>query len=304
MRIAVTGAMGFIGTRVMSELLSKEGNEVIAVDRWPELLRAYERAQLPILPQVYSNLSLASDVFEPTEFIDVICALRPNAVIHLGAIVDTQDLCSNEMVEQNVRYTRRLIDELSTLECPPVFSFASSASVYGKNHLSPVNPYGLTKAMGERIVERLPTPVSILRFFNVFGEFEHHKGNMASLPFKIARAYQTGDRFDLYSPGSARDFIPVDSVARSIVRQTELMWLEGHDAAGTFDVGTGEATTFEDIDTYIMQATGNTTSACRIVPMPASLETRYQHFTRAGMKPILPCTLNTRDGIEECYGDR
>ena len=298
MRIAVTGGMGFIGTEVVS-LLEERGHEVTVVDFWGNLIRSYEKNRFPILERVYQNLARASDVLEPCDLFDHAAKSRFNSIIHLGAIVDTTDLGSQEMIERNVDYTRQLVKTVNSQHFTPSdIIFASSAATYGLNKGVPNNPYGLTKVLGENVVARSAGFSVSLRFFNVFGEFEHHKGVMASVPFKIAQAYRTGDRFELHSPDSARDFISVSCVAETVARVAYSQLV-----SGVCDVGTGVATTFDELDGLIMRATGNITSACRIVPMPEHISGRYQTYTKAGMTiDRVSSGQSTIEGIEEQYG--
>lgn len=313
MRIAITGGMGFIGSEVAA-IFESTGDEVIIVDYWQHLLRRYESERFPILDRTYGNLSRAADVMEPGEFIDRIHAV--DIIIHLGAVVDTMDLGSDNMMEQNVRYVRQLIDAASNGRLSnyiPGIIFASSAATYGSDFTKPNNPYGLTKVLGERIISSTRGQFACLRFFNVFGTMEHHKGTMASVPFKIAQAYRSGDRFDLHSPDSSRDFISVSSVAKSIERLTRTMF-DASDLGDDptfrclYDVGTGKSTSFADVDNFIMQATGNSRSIVRDVQIPQTLIGRYQYHTCAGIGPhpipVLNDGRNTQQGIEEQYGSR
>ncbi len=317
MRIAITGGMGFIGTELISSLDGK-GHQIVLVDFWEDLLRDYEKNRYPVLDRVYRNLATAAEVLHPKEFLDQLKSYSPEVIIHLGACVDTTDMGSDEMMQLNVGYVRELVAAANNgrgSEYVPGIIFASSAATYGSDFTRPNNPYGLTKVMGERLVSETRGELFRLRFFNVFGAMEHHKLHMASLPFKLAQAYKRGDRFDLHSPDSARDFISVSSVA-SIVSELALQmetkwsdWPKRLRTSRTFDVGTARPTSFTDLDNFIMQATGNVVSCVREVPMPGEICGRYQHFTCAGTGPNPVPVLgadrqDTRTGIEEQYGRR
>jgi ADP-L-glycero-D-manno-heptose 6-epimerase len=311
MRIVVTGALGFIGTEVVS-LMDGSGDEIILVDFWVELVQQYEISRFPIIDRVYRNIQVASDVMDPWSFIEALRSnsVAPDVIVHLGAVVDTTDMGSHAMFDQNVRYVRELVGAMNAGDRqPPGIVFASSAATYGLDFTRPSNPYGMTKTVGERAIARTRGQFANLRFFNVFGSLEDHKGKMASVPFKIAQAYKRGDRFDMHSLSASRDFVPVGTVAQHCVDLARSMVASGGDPSTkeTFDVGTAVSTTFFDLDNFIMQATGNVVSCVREVLIPPELVGRYQMFTCAGTGPSPVPVLgkddqSTRDGIEEHYG--
>jgi len=313
MKIAITGGMGFIGTELVSRF-ADGSDEITVVDFWDSLLRDYESARYPALNRIYRNLSIAEQVITPDEFMTQLRESRvPDVIVHLGAIVDTTDLGSDTMIQENVRFTRTLVSVANDrpTEFVPGIVFASSAATYGANHLQPNNPYGLTKVLGEKVISQTRGQYAMLRLFNVFGALEHHKRGSASLPFKLAQAYTTGDLwFDMHSPHASRDFVPVTSVADEIVRIATDMTSRESDGSdgirGTWDVGTGESTLLTDMDTFIQQARRCSRSLVREVPIPKSIAGRYQSFTCAGLNgmPLIGNRMNTRDGIEEQYGIR
>lgn len=305
MRVAITGGMGFIGTEVTKWALDL-GWEVTVVDFMRQLIPRYEAARLPILDDVYSNLSRCANVLEPWEFIEN-WNHGAGAVIHLGAEVDTKDMGTDlKLFDRNVMYVQRLAARAKSTGASIVF--ASSASVYGSGpRRHPITPYAMTKALGENILRDRDIPVTCLRFFNVYGSHEHHKGEMASVPFKLARAYRTGDKFDMHSPDASRDFVSVSTVASVVVKQTmELMhpdppspWVKQK----TFDVGSGVATSFRDLDNFIMQAMGHKTSVVREIQMPDDLRGRYQGYTCAGTHTVPNVgQSNVRSELEHMYG--
>lgn len=310
MLIAVTGAFGFIGQEVVSRLLSR-GNRVALVDYWDRLIPHYETYNSPILESVYSTSARAEALLSPSEFLDWLGAHLPDAVVHLGAIVDTRDLgSSGALFSENIVFTRDLVHRANLnrgTQSVPGIVFASSAAVYGSDCF-PNNPYGFTKSIGERAVAETRGEFSVLRFFNVFGRNEHHKGPMASMPFKIAAAYRAGNKIDMHSLSSARDFVPVTTVADKVVAYAELLGsrdLDEPEIRSVEDLGTGYATTFADLDNFIMQATRNITSCVREVPIPPTVLGRFQHYTCAGTRAT-NAGLNsqsTRDAIEEIYGN-
>lgn len=311
MLIAVTGAFGFIGQEVVSRLVGR-GHRLVFVDYWDDLIPRYEGMAAPILESVYETTLQAELVFRPRGFLTWLGGANPDVIVHLGAVVDTTDMGgSGKLFSSNVTYTRDLVRAANlghqTCDVPGIV-FASSAAVYGAKGF-PNNPYGFTKALGERFVAETRGEFSALRFFNVFGRNEHHKGPMASMPFKIAQAYRTGRMIEMHSLDSARDFVPVTTVAAKVAAYAELLGsrdLDDPSIRSVEDLGTGHATTFMNLDTYVMQAVGSVRSCVLPVPMPSSVAGRYQHYTCAGTR-IKNCgfdSQSTREGIEEAYGSK
>lgn len=314
MLVAVTGGMGFIGQEVIAGLQAG-GHRVILVDYWERALRQYEEMKYPILTSVYETASKAEALLDPWEFIYWLNRNPVDAVIHLGACVDTMDMASPDMIRNNVAFTQEMVESINTgriSEDVPGIVFASSAATYGAKGF-PNNPYGLTKSIGERFIAGTRGNYVSLRFFNVFGRNEHHKGKMASVPFKLAQAYREATKFDLHSPDSARDFVPVTTVAAQVVAYAEMM-NQFKDERGSknqagsiresLDLGTGYATTFADLDNYVMQAMKQYVSCVRHVPIPPEIIGRYQPYTCAGQRARNAAyeSQSTRDAIEEIYG--
>lgn len=309
MLIAVTGAFGFIGQEVVSRLVSR-GHRLVLVDYWDHLIPQYEHMGTPLLESVYETTPEAELVMRPSQFLGWLVSSTPDVIVHLGAVVDTGDMgADGRLFSRNVTFTQDLVRQsnLGRQTCDvPAIVFASSAAVYGAKGF-PNNPYGLSKALGERLVAETRGEFETLRFFNVFGRNEDHKGAMASMPFKIARAYQSGKLIEVHSLDSARDFVPVSTVAAKVAAYAEFLGdrdLDEPTHRQVEDLGTGHATTFSDLDNYIMQATGNVRSCVLPVSIPSSTLGRYQHYTCAGIRAI-NCGFGsqaTRDAIEEAYG--
>lgn len=310
MRVAVTGGLGFIGQEVVKYLIER-GRNVIIVDRWKSVIPWYESERFPIIRSVYESIGNdhVQALMEPDEFLTWLPGNSSlDAIIHLGAVVDTMDMGeSGDLFHDNVEFTSLLTkaaDSDRNSEIIPGIVFASSAAVYGSNG-SPNNPYGMTKSLGEKIVRRYRGASVCYRLFNVFGTLEHHKGAMASVPFKLWQAYKNCERFDLHSPDAKRDFVPVRSVAAAMTLSAEGMWSKKHYGSYTLDLGTGTATSFSDLDTAIMRATRSLTSCVRHVDVPANLVGRYQGYTCAGVRNSrAEIYQSTQDAIEELYGSR
>ncbi len=310
MKIAVTGALGFIGHELIDRLI-RDGHEVIAVDYCRDLIRLYEKTRLPIMQELYRILPGCYALVEPDDFIAGLGSkFGPHVVVHAGAVVDTKDLGSAHLYNTNVWYTEQLTEACDRIGAHLIF--ISSAAVYG-NDGYPNNPYGLSKALGEKIVGRTRGRVATLRLFNVFGRFEHHKGEMASVPWKIAQAFEKGGRFPLHSPTAQRDFVPSSAVVEAISYVANEMMSPGDKWHRTFDVGTGTPTTFDTLVDLIADAKEWGTKATPIdsIDMPPELVGRYQFHTRAGENgaAIVPAGVNykrlgTAQGILEAYGSK
>lgn len=304
MNIGVTGGLGFIGHELVKRLI-RDNHSVTCVDHWETLIPRYERLKLPIMEEIYGTIPKCVALMNPREFLessscwdDRIDSL--DRVVHLGAISDTMDLGeSGDLFRENVLYTKELARIAGEARIGIVF--ASSAAVYGSS-FQPNNPYGLTKAMGENIMRSCMSPTISLRFFNVFGLNEHHKGRMASVPWKLYNAYMKGNIFEMHSLDASRDFVSVDTVVDAII--DSLGQLSKRIPSHTvLDVGSGHATTFAGIDELISSALG-TNSCIKSVEMPAALKGRYQNFTQAGSKgvPNYGTSRSTKSEIMRIYG--
>jgi ADP-L-glycero-D-manno-heptose 6-epimerase len=224
-----------------------------------------------------------------------------DAVVHLGAISETIATDGDLVIETNFRLSMRLLDWCTANATP--FIYASSASTYGDGAqgfrddqsisalkaLRPMNLYGWSKhlfdmAVAERASRgvKLPPQWAGLKFFNVFGPNEYHKGAMMSVlarRFDDVRAGRAVELFKSYREGIAdgdqrRDFIYVDDVVRV------MMWLlSTPSVSGIFNVGTGKARSFRDLMLSAYAALGAAPNI-RYVDMPQSIRDSYQYFTQ------------------------
>ena len=289
--LLVTGGAGFIGSNVVASL-NEAGRADIAISdmlgsdgKWRNLARRQ-----------------IADFIPPPELRRWLDARKLEAVIHLGAISSTTATDGDAVMENNFRLSLHLLDWCTATRTP--FIYASSAATYGDgqqgysddwgqdalNRLKPMNLYGWSKqifdlAVVERVRrrDRLPPQWAGLKFFNVFGPNEYHKGGMMSLiakRFDEAKAGKTIQLFKSHRAGVAdgdqkRDFIYVDD-AIAVVR-----WLvETPAVSGIFNVGTGVARSFRDLMNAMFAALGRA-PAIEYIDMPASIRDSYQYFTQA-----------------------
>jgi len=228
------------------------------------------------------------------------------AVLHQGACSDTLETDAAYMLRNNYRYSVTLLEHCQDNDVPLLY--ASSASVYGagtvfreeRAHEAPLNVYGYSKFLFDQYVRRMlshhTAPVAGFRYFNVYGPREQHKGRMASVVHHFMRQYREEHRVRLFegSGGYAageqrRDFVSVEDVVK-----VNLHFLGGRDRSGIYNLGTGRATSFNEV-------AAATINACRAeageaprsvgelvgegviayVPFPADLVGKYQSFTQA-----------------------
>lgn len=310
----MTGGTGFIGQEIVDFLLD-QGHEVICVDYWEEAVTRAEKERYPIISSLYATLPRCVAVTRPDKFLYDFESrdISVDVIVHAGAVVNTQDLGDGPLFQQNVTYTTELARVASRLAVGMIF--LSSAATYGTN-AKPNNPYGLSKILDEVIVNGMKSRTTNLRLFNVFGRNEHHKGPMASVPFKLAQAYRGRTAFPMHSPDASRDFVPVTSVAAAVAFEVVRIALGDpkNNQHMTWDVGTGESTTFADLDLYISQAMRESQSFAAWGPMPEVVAGRFQGYTRAGHManiegfapvknyPLPEPRITTREGIAQYYG--
>jgi len=300
----VTGAAGFIGSNLVKRLNERGVTRIIAVDN---LTRA----------QKFRNLvdCEIADYLDKTEFLEHLRAGNfdgaVEAVLHQGACSDTMEQDGRYMMENNYRYSLSLLDFCLEQEIPLLY--ASSASVYGGGRVfrearaneSPLNVYGYSKFLFDQVVRRrladAGSPVAGLRYFNVYGPREAHKGRMASVAFHFFNEFRSEKRVKLfegcdgYGDGEQRrDFVFIDDVI-----DINLFLLDHPEVSGIFNIGTGRAQTFNEVAVA-------TVNACRAmqqlgalsleemrvqglieyIAFPEALRGKYQSHTEADISAL------------------
>src|SRR4051812_15549674 len=243
-----------------------------------------------------------ADIVPPAELPEWLKGRRLEAVVHLGAISDTTATDGDLVIATNFRLSLRLLDWCTVNVTP--FIYASSAATYGDgaqgfcdepspaalNKLRPLNLYGWSKHLFDMAVmdraargEKLPPQWAGLKFFNVFGPNEYHKGSMMSVlarRFDDIKAGRTVQLFKSHRAGIAdgdqrRDFIYVDDAVRVV------MWLLATPSvSGLFNVGTGAARSFRDLILAAYAALGAKANI-EYVDMPEAIRGSYQYFTQS-----------------------
>ncbi len=291
--LLVTGGAGFIGSNVVAALNDAGRGDVVVCDglghdgKWRNLAKRR-----------------LADIVPPAELPNWLKGRRLDAIIHLGAISETTATDGDLVIETNFRLSMRLLDWCTANATPLIY--ASSAATYGDGAqgfcddpsptalktLRPMNLYGWSKhlfdmAVAERAArgDKLPPQWAGLKFFNVFGPNEYHKGSMMSVlarRFDDIRAGRVVQLFKSHREGIAdgdqrRDFVYVDDVVRV------MMWLLATPSiSGIFNVGTGKARSFRDLMLSAYAALG-TAPNIQYVDMPEAIRGSYQYFTQSNV---------------------
>ena len=289
--LLVTGGAGFIGSNVVAALNDAGRADIAVCDllgdggKWRNLAKRR-----------------LADIVPPAELPAWLSGRKLDAVIHLGAISDTTATDGDLVIETNFRFSLRLLDWCTATSTPFIYAssaatygdgaqgFADDASLPGLKALRPMNLYGWSKhlfdmAVAERVAraEKLPPQWAGLKFFNVFGPNEYHKGTMMSVlarRFDDVKGGRVVQLFKSHRDGIAdgdqrRDFIYVHDVVRVV------MWLLATPkVSGLFNVGTGKARSFKDLMLAAYAALG-TKPNIEYIDMPEQIRNSYQYFTQS-----------------------
>jgi ADP-L-glycero-D-manno-heptose 6-epimerase len=288
--IVVTGGAGFIGMNLVRALNEQGHTDLIVVDELSD-----GRKLLPLVDCELLDL-LDRDAFVSAVEADRIPGGPPRAIFHQGACSDTMEWNGRYMMETNYEYSKTLFHYCVERQIP--FVYASSAAVYGggpvfreePEYEKPLNLYAYSKLLFDRYVRRriesARSPVVGLRYFNVYGPYEDHKGEMASIAYKLhGQLLRDGHvrlfaGTDGYANGEQRrDFVWVGDVAA-----VNLWFLEHPEVSGIFNVGTGRSQTFNDVARAVLRYHGR--GRIDYVPFPESLRGRYQSLTQADISAL------------------
>ncbi len=287
--IIVTGGAGFIGSNIVAGLNEAGRDDIMVVDDLSDGTKFVNIADLQV-----------ADYIDKEDFLTCIEAgekiPRPTAIFHQGACSDTTEWDGRIMFGDNYDYSKRLLNYSVEHKIP--FLYASSASVYGDGTVfredpdneKPLNLYAYSKYLFDQYVRRcLPDAASQivgLRYFNVYGPREQHKGKMASVAYHFDGQVRESGTVRLfegcgkYGNGEQRrDFVYVADVTA-----VNLWFYENSKVSGIFNLGTGRSQTFNDVANAVIKfhKRGN----IEYIPFPPELEGRYQSYTQADISAL------------------
>ncbi len=304
MTYIVTGAAGFIGANLLKALNARGITRIVAVDDLTDGARFANLADCQI-----------DDYLDKDEFIAALDRGVFNgavsALLHQGACSDTTESNGRYMMQNNYRYSRRLLDFCVAQQTP--FIYASSAAVYGDlsefrespAYEKPLNVYGYSKYLFDQFVRRvLPqvhSQVTGLRYFNVYGLREQHKGRMASVAYHFFNQYRGNGKVRLFEGSEGygngeqrRDFLAVEDVVK-----VNLYFLDNPLRSGIYNCGTGAAQSFNEVAAATInacrKAAGESPLALtamqaqgliEYIPFPQDLKGKYQSYTQADLSAL------------------
>jgi ADP-L-glycero-D-manno-heptose 6-epimerase len=302
----VTGGAGFIGSAVVRELNQRNITNIVVVDdlgcseKWKNLVGKH-----------FSELLHKDSLFEWLENEPLIAS-----IVHLGACANTLEKDANYLLENNYRYSRKLAEYAIPRNIR--FLYASSAATYGNGEhgfsdnvnletLRPLNMYGYSKHLFDLWLQRsgLLSQTIGLKYFNVFGPNEWHKGRMASAIISMVDQVRKNGSIKIFRSNhpsfadgeQCRDFIYVKDVARITC---DLLFSQ---YSGIFNVGTGKASTWNQLSNAVFSALKKE-SCIEYIPMPDDLVRTYQNFTQAETTKLSNAVSNTiQFSLEEAVYD-
>jgi ADP-L-glycero-D-manno-heptose 6-epimerase len=293
----VTGGAGFIGSNIVTALDNRSAR-VVVCDRLRDQAKWCNIATRDLV-----------DVVHPDDLTDFLedNADDMEAVIHMGAISSTTETDADLILDTNFQLSMGLWAWCAHHDVPLVY--ASSAATYGDGtqgfdddasreflgKLKPLNAYGWSKNLFDRRVARMiddgtpaPQQWAGLKFFNVYGPNEYHKGGMQSVVSQVYPSAAAGDAATLFKShnpdyddgGQLRDFVWVGDCVDIV------MWLlDNPSVNGLFNCGSGEARSFLDLTSAVYKAL-NAELSVNYIPTPETIRDKYQYYTQANMAKL------------------
>ena len=310
--IVVTGSNGFIGSNLIKGLNEIGYKDIIAVDDQDD-------------PELKENIAHCDiqDFLNIDEFINLIRnkeidGTKIRAIFHQGACSNTMEWDADFLYKNNLLYSKELLNFSQKNKTPLIY--ASSASVYGAGKIfeesvqneDPINLYAYSKFKFDQLVRqeliKSETQIVGLRYFNVYGPQEQHKGTMASVAFHLHNQLKDDDEIKLFEGSDGyddgeqrRDFIYVEDVVK-----VNLWFLENQKVSGIFNVGTGKSQTFNEVADSVIN--WNKRGKINYIPFPEKLKGAYQSYTQADISKLRKVGykdefLNVQEGVKK-YLDR
>ncbi|RJX72387.1 ADP-glyceromanno-heptose 6-epimerase [Vibrio sinensis] len=287
--IIVTGGAGMIGSNIIKALNEKGIRDILVVDNLKNGRKFKNLVDLDIADYMdrddFLTQIMAGDDFGPID-----------AVFHEGACSATTEWDGKYVMLNNYEYSKELLHYCLEREIP--FLYASSAATYGETDIfiekpeyeGALNVYGYSKQLFDNYVRCLEqdakehnetlSQITGFRYFNVYGPREQHKGSMASVAFHLNNQMNAGENPKLFA-GSAtfqRDFVYVGDVA------TVNLWFMESGVSGIFNLGTGNAESFEEVAKAVIKYHGK--GEVETIPFPEHLKGAYQEFTQADLTKL------------------
>ena len=292
--IIITGACGFIGSALVKKFNDLGKEDLILVDRMRDGSKWMNVRGL----KFYEFIN-ADEFIEP-DILNSVFDEGVEAVYHMGACSATTERNVDYLMKNNVEYTQILFRYCSEYNVP--ICYASSAATYGDGEqgyddneneipkLMPLNAYGYSKQLVDEWVlkqEKKPDAWYGVKFFNVYGPNEYHKGKMSSVVYQAFNQIKSGGSvklFKSYKEGfkdgeQLRDFVYVKDVVDAMI---SLIHYEHNGASGIYNLGTGKARSFADLVRATFKAMGEKENI-EFIEMPEALREQYQYFTEANM---------------------
>jgi len=290
--ILITGAAGFIGSNMAKELNTLGFYNLIIVDDFKNSTKTANWKEIKTKNIIERNI-LFTWLSEHN--------VKISYIIHLGARTDTTEFDYSIHEKLNVEYSKSIWNYCVKNNVPLIY--ASSAATYGNGEygynddhkiieqLKPLNPYGISKNEFDKwaIKQQKSPPIwAGLKFFNVYGPDEYHKGRMASVIFHAYNQIKTGDGVKLFKSHNPlfddgeqlRDFIYVKDILKVII------WMINNEfTSGLYNLGTGKARSFVDLVTALYTALDKEPNI-EFIDMPEDLRDKYQYFTQANMEKV------------------
>lgn len=287
--IIVTGGAGFIGSNLVKGLNEQGRKDLLVVDNLSDGTKFINLADCEI-----------ADYWDKTDFLTQLKARQLprniEAIFHLGACSATTEWDGRYMMENNYEYSKQVFHYCIEKHIPMIY--ASSAAVYGGSEVfsesleneRPLNVYGYSKFLFDQYLRRhqaeVHSQVVGLRYFNVYGPREAHKGAMASVAFHLNNQMHESGKVKLFAGSDGygdgdqrRDFIYVGDTVKA-----KLWFLANPDKSGIFNLGTGRAQPFNDVANAVLA--WHKKGGLEYIPFPDHLKGRYQSFTQADISAL------------------